>query len=66
MYSKLSRQLDEDLGVLKAAISDWKQQSLLQKWSTELERISLTSHEIMRAMNGFNETPVASMPIDQE
>lgn len=46
MYSKLSRQVDQDLGVLKAAISELKQQSLLQKWSTELERISLASQEI--------------------
>lgn len=64
MYFKLSRQVDQDLGVLKASISELKQQNLLQKWSTELERISLSSHEIKGAMNGFNETPVVSMPID--
>lgn len=63
MYFKLSRQVDQDLGVLKASISELKQ-SLLQKWSTELERISLSSHEIKGAMNGFNETPVVSVPID--
>lgn len=50
MLSKLSRQIDQDLEVLKASISELK---LPLNSLAELERLRLSSPEINETMRGF-------------